>query len=539
MQQIFVTTDPEKNPRPYLHWDTFKNLQKRAVIIKKRRQQPHPRPIAQDVALGSSLEHKVLWLHLTCDRPVHGRRTLDQYGYPSLRNTSVRDGDQVLYKRTKADSDKSRPKEDHKHKYRPLGRRSVAAGANGDLNMDPTLTDEDARVLMVDQLWLWVIDNQTVVTFFAAKEKDDNDPGLSREGDLRSEIYQDINGDYASQCVDPYDFAALAVFHAIKALLERTTDSNLQVFRIFEEYISILTEQQTSSFKHFRNNHRFENATDNNAQSHIDNRKDLDALLELRDIEDELKTIDKLIKEQQTCVSDMIHQYRELNAKHVKGINGINFLLEVQHFLMEHKEQVDAMLKSAIAAQKAFKELLDMKQKQANILEAHLAREQTEVAAEQSRSVMIFTIFTIIFLPLSFFASVFGINSRQWTGGKYPRLRTIFLFMISISFAVIVIALLVAFNKLSRRLSQRLWKLTAMPFLSGLQRLGVIKGRDSGDRSALVVDLEKEAAFHRERAAARRLSTISRTHSKLNWEEDSKLTWEDQLKLHRQSVVGF
>ena len=28
-------------------------------------------------------------------------RTLDQYGYPSLRNTEARDIDQVLYKRTK------------------------------------------------------------------------------------------------------------------------------------------------------------------------------------------------------------------------------------------------------------------------------------------------------------------------------------------------------------------------------------------------------------------------------------------------------
>ena len=57
-----------------------------------------------------------------------------------------------------------------------------------------------------------------------------------------------------------------------------------------------------------------------------------------------------------------------------------------------------------------------MKQKQANIVEAHLAREQTEVAADQSRSVMIFTIFTIIFLPLSFFASVFGMNISEWSG---------------------------------------------------------------------------------------------------------------------------
>ena len=128
----------------------------------------------------------------------------------------------------------------------------------------------------------------------------------------------------------------------------------------------------------------------------------------MRDIEDELKTIDKLIKEQLLCVSEMIKQYRDLNEHRRKGFNGINFLFDVEQFLNEHKEQIDGMLKGAKTAQKAFKDLLDMKQKQANIVEAHLAREQTEVAADQSRSVMIFTIFTIIFLPLSFFASVFG-----------------------------------------------------------------------------------------------------------------------------------
>ena len=52
---------------------------------------------------------------------------------------------------------------------------------------------------------------------------------------------QDVNGDHARQCEDCFDFAALAVFHAVKALLDYTTeDPNLQVFRIFEEYISIL-----------------------------------------------------------------------------------------------------------------------------------------------------------------------------------------------------------------------------------------------------------------------------------------------------------
>lgn len=325
------------------------------------------------------------------------------------------------------------------------------------------------------------------------------------------------------------------MFHAIKALLDRTADRNLQVFRIFEEYISILTEQQTSSFKHFRNNHRFEKAKDINASSHIDNRKDLDALLELRDIEDELNTIDKLLKEQQTCVQDMITQYKDLNATHIKGLNGLNFLYDVHQFLTDHKDQLDSMLKGAVAAQRAFKELLDMKQKQANIVEAHLAREQTEVAADQSRSVMIFTIFTIIFLPLSFFASVFGINSREWTGGNYPHLHTIFTYMGSISLAVIIVALLVAFNKFTRRITQKFWKIIAMPFLLTLQRFGLFQQIQAtpapGSGVGVAVDLEKANLVDRERAEAPRLSTISRTYSKMEW--------EDELRLHRQSVVGF
>jgi hypothetical protein len=347
---------------PYLHWDTFNNMQKQSAMIKQRIQQAHARPVIQEVTKSKSLEHKVIWQYLTSDRPVHCRRTLDQYGYPSLRNTSVRDGDQVLYKRTKPEVDPQIFK-DATTKNKLHTNRSLASRRSGTTNTD----EFAARVLMVDQLWLWIMDSQTVITFFAPKEKENNDNGLWREGDLRSEIYQDINGDFANQCADPFDFAALAVMHAVKALLEGTTDGNLQVFRIFEEYISILTEQQTSSFKHFRNNHGFEKAKDINAQQHIDNSKDLDALLELRDIEDELNTIDKLIKEQQSCVSEMHSQYELLTTRYGKGHNGFTWLTETSQFLADHHEQVDGMLKSTRAAQRAFKDLLDMKQKQANM----------------------------------------------------------------------------------------------------------------------------------------------------------------------------
>ena len=506
---------------PYLHWDNFGNMQRQAAIIKKRSEQAHARPVIPEIVSSKSMVHKLIWQHLTSDRPVHCRRTLDQYRYPSLRNTAVRDADQILYKCTKRKLEaESSQGPSIKEK---VSSRSSAGRIDGSSGND----DNTAKVLMVDQLWLWIMDNQTVITFFAAKEKEENDNGLSREGDLRGEIYQDINGDFANQCADPFDFAALAVMHAVNAMFgDGIKNGDLQVFRIFEEYISILTEQQTSSFKGFRNDHRGEKAKDIKAEQHIDNRADLDALLELHDIEDELNTIDKLIKEQQTCVTDMELQYRGLVPRE-KGVNGLRFLHEAAQFLKDHLDQVDGMLKSAGVAQKAFKELLDMKQKQANIVEAHLARQQNEVAAEQSRSVMIFTVFTIIFLPLSFFASVFGINSREWSSqpNNYPTLRTIFMIMTVISLAVIIFALLVAFNKFARRRTQQVYVKMAVPVRTLLEKWHIVSKPPPEAQPGAglhTLDLEKLALAHTERAETKRLTTLSRTHSIRNWEEKPK-----------------
>ena len=107
------------------------------------------------------------------------------------------------------------------------------------------MSDGAAKVLMVDQLWLFVMDNETVVTFAAPKEKDPNDNEIP-QADIKTNIYKDVNGDYASQCEDCFDFAALAVYHAVTALLDHTEDINLQVFRIFEEYISELVRRIVS-----------------------------------------------------------------------------------------------------------------------------------------------------------------------------------------------------------------------------------------------------------------------------------------------------
>ena len=229
---------------PYLHWDTFQRLQDRAAVIQKRGNKLHARPVDRDVTKGSSVECKLIWQYLNSTRPIHIRRTLDQYGYPSLRNTSVRDADQILYKQTRnpvvPDFTANRSS------MHNIGAILHAARAPGPRHSKvKTMSDGAAKVLMVDQLWLFVVDSETVVTFAAPKEKDPNDNDLP-QADIKTNIYKDVNGDYASQCEDCFDFAALAVYHAVTALLDHTEDTNLQVFRIFEEYISELVRSLIS-----------------------------------------------------------------------------------------------------------------------------------------------------------------------------------------------------------------------------------------------------------------------------------------------------
>ncbi len=58
--------------------------------------------------------------------------------------------------------------------------------------------------------------------------------------------------------------------------------------------------------------------------------------------------------------------------------------------------------------------LLDLKQKHSNAFEARFARAQAVLQARQGQTIMVFTIVTIVFLPMSFIASVFSINIAEF-----------------------------------------------------------------------------------------------------------------------------
>lgn len=271
-------------------------------------------------------------------------------------------------------------------------------------------------------------------------------------------------------------------------------------------------------------------------------RLDQDFLTNARNIE--LKTINNLIEEQQAVLEEMLKQFRYLNKEHNKGLEGTGFLNDVNHFLLEHKVQVKSMRESTEAAKVAYRDLLDMKQKQANVVEAHLASRQSKVAADQSRTVMIFTIFTIIFMPLSFFASVFGINSKEWSGdgNNYLPLHKIFTYMMAISVAVIIVALLAAFSEPARELASAVWGLVVSGIIPKSRRRESderlhqdAKARAFAEANNAEANNEAEKYYTMLRRNENRLSVISRRQTNRYLDEKSEKRMQSDHYFNQQS----
>lgn len=80
---------------------------------------------------------------------------------------------------------------------------------------------------------------------------------------------------------------------------------------------------------------------------------------------------------------------------------------------------------------------MTLKNQQASISEAQYSSQLGVLSFEQSRSIMVFTVVTIIFLPLSFMSSVFGMNAKEFSspdGGNSMSLKDQFKLLCRLKF---------------------------------------------------------------------------------------------------------
>ncbi|KAF3008321.1 hypothetical protein E8E14_007234 [Neopestalotiopsis sp. 37M] len=474
---------------PYLHFDTYQNLIRRRNIVRRRLEHGRARPVPKDVA-DMSLDVRVIWEYLGHDPPLNTRRTLDQYGYPSLRDTYARDDDQMMYKLTKerTSGPSGRKNTDmfgtramkEQTPVSPAGRfASVVNAVKAELvmhdkNKTPSDVEDDildGNVLMVDQLWLWSVDMTTITTFFPKRESHPTEGPMFQQADLRNSVYNELNGDLSGRCDNALDLAAFITLHAVTVLLDRTSHPDLEIFRIFEEAIGILTERMTSSLKRFRmqtfrdriheSDSDSEDYDDNRSESikqrhkreleqaERENRENTSAVLELRDMDDELNTLSTLFREQTAVIEKMHSLFQDRDELREHTHNGRRYLEEALSRLADYVQQVVDMKDRIAATRTDYEKLLEMAQRKAQVDEVRWSRLQTELASTQNLSVIIFTTFTVIFLPLSFFTSLFGMNTADWAGEDgttYMTLSTIGAISLPSSFALVVVALIAAFS---------------------------------------------------------------------------------------------
>ncbi|KAF8538377.1 cora-like Mg2+ transporter protein-domain-containing protein [Trichophaea hybrida] len=117
-------------------------------------------------------------------------------------------------------------------------------------------------------------------------------------------------------------------------------------------------------------------------------------------------------------------------------------LKEITNNISRHQEQVDGIVESARSARDIEFQLLNLKQANTNF--------------HESRVVTVFTVITIIFLPLSFLTGFFGMNVKEISGNSNTYTLGYFWLWAGTSCAVVVIlAFLVAFNRKTREMTGR------------------------------------------------------------------------------------
>lgn len=413
------------------------------------------------------------------NQTLHIRRTLDQFFYHSV-DTSSRDMDQVV--------------------SRFQSKRCEDA-----------LTDPN--VLMVDQLWIWVIDKDLVITSFPRKWHD----SASDPDDVLERVKEIISSGSRDTVQNVYELAITIVGCCAGAQDgQGGGDNGLQVLNMFESEVGAAMDEEVELFSQFQHDaeaaslwlektgpqkmdrkirslfkklRNIQDETDDAAadmpdetstkldkaarkkKSEQDNLGSVHALLDIgwetrllkdvKDIRDELGMLQHLFSVQKQVIPSFKTAIQTVYKGNPKWCHLQRFAeekFEEQERMYTHPlENIRALDKQAELIYRSIRDLLDLKQKHVNALEARYARQQAQSSAKQGRTLMVFTVVTVVFLPLSFIAAFFAIPITEYPRDQEAMTLPLdwvakYMFGVGVPVALIsvIAALLVGFDILSK-----------------------------------------------------------------------------------------
>ena len=193
-------------------------------------------------------------------------------------------------------------------------------------------------------------------------------------------------------------------------------------------------------------------------------------LVECKDIQDELGILKSILHQQGNVLQNMeralkytsesermTYRNLELTSQYTGCILDDTKRRELIDKIVQQQNSIDLSMmdltrmdKQAESVNTNLTQVLDLKQKHANALEARFQRDQAQDTARQGQTIMIFTLVTIIFLPMSFIASFFAIDIVDFphdfsNGNSGLPLGYVTKYLFGIGFAVSIPLIAVAF----------------------------------------------------------------------------------------------
>lgn len=255
---------------PFLHWGTEAELDWRDGKIEEierlRKQSRNGRfryPFDQGASELSRFYTRLMTDQLFGDRPLHLRRTLDQFYYFSASNTAARDRDQVVSK---------------------FGPERANVGSR--------------PLLMVDQLWLWVLGGSTLITCFDRSLEDNDDVHFN----LLDHVLWKLSTQ-ARRIQSAYELAHLVIYEASGFIFKYSYSipRARRFHEIFRSAIATVSNAQTDIFAQLErlcHDGPTMELSRKDQNELFDIGKELSQVKEVRDIIDELVIIAQVYEQQ-------------------------------------------------------------------------------------------------------------------------------------------------------------------------------------------------------------------------------------------------
>ena len=286
-------------------------------------------------------------------------------------------------------------------------------------------------------------------------------------------IIEETNAKTRPPIQSVYDLAMLITSRCSGMFDRHRLDvQDYQFLDMFESSIGLVTNEESQLFERFneaskksaewlRGHRRDPRLQPSSGDGHDGGSGFPDALLdigtetrllaEIKDIRDELSIIAAILNNQMLILDQFESQIvDELNPEGSRKA-AATIIWEIQkrsrdqkRLFETHRKDIERMDRQAEIIYNSLRDLLDLKQKHSNALEARFARDHAAIAARQGQTIMMFTVVTIIFLPMSFIAAFFAINFDDWGGGLTLGYVSKYMFGIGLGFSIPLIAMALA-----------------------------------------------------------------------------------------------